>query len=475
MGEAKRRGTFEERKAAAIARNKMKLVEMIGGRDERLNALLKGAINLFLAHLTKEEWNKRRNEIVESLKQFPAEKGLEKAKPIRVKKDEIGWYLFLCEQTVEDPLCVESSQQQRILPFFAGIGERSAYAKRVKGFGRKIKEVLTKYKTEPDGAIFEILVALSYASKGWDVEFIEEAPPSKTPDIVVRKDGKELFVECKRLDRRTAYAERERNEALRIWDAAVPVLVKNQQWIWLKTTFHVNISTVESGFLADILKTNLPIKNEERIIHDSSIATIHARIIDKHAVNLHLDKYMVKEPSPMLNNLLGGDWAPENSEVSVVYYAKRGEMKGCEASILSTYVEEIAWASGMTRKFDAEESIEKKARDITKLLSEAVKQVPNDKPSVIHVAAETLEGRDVELRRTQKVMSKIQKFVTDKPVLGVRFHRFQSNSRTNMLYEFDETIERFEINGNMLRDIPMQVVVPESTPMVNGSHWEIYD
>jgi hypothetical protein len=475
MGQAKRRGSFEERKQAAISRNKKELVEQMGGRDERLMSVLAKALDLFLAQLTKDEWKARRDEIIKTLQQHPHETTLEKAKPIRVREDEIGWYLFLCQQTIDDPLCVESSQQQRILPFFAGIGERIEYATKVTGLDRKIKETLTKYKTAPDGAIFEILVALSYASKGWEVELLKEAPPTKTPDMVVRKNSKELFVECKRLERRTDYSENERNEALRLWDAAVPVLIANRQWVWLKTVFHVELFKLPTDFIANILQKALPIESTESLIHDNSDATIYARLIDKMAVNHHLENFMVKEPAPMLNNLLGGDWAPENSEVSVVYVAKRGEMKGCEAAVLGTYVEEIAWASGMTRKFDSDESIEKKARDITKLLSDAVKQVPSDKPSVIHVAAETLEGRDVELRRTEKVMTKIPTFVTDKPVLGVRFHRFQSNSRINMLYEFDETVEKFQVNGSLLRDIPSRVVVPDGIPMVKGRHWEIYD
>jgi len=38
-----------------------------------------------------------------------------------------------------------------------------------------------------------------------------------------------------------------------------------------------------------------------------------------------------------------------------------------------------------TREFDLETLIDKKAKDFTKLLSEAVKQVPPNIPSVIHI------------------------------------------------------------------------------------------
>ena len=88
------------------------------------------------------------------------------------------------EQALDDPLCLEVNQAARALPFFVGIGERLQYANRVSGLGGKIEDVLTKYKSDPDGLIFEILVALSYAASGWEVQFLDEQPPRKTPDFV---------------------------------------------------------------------------------------------------------------------------------------------------------------------------------------------------------------------------------------------------------------------------------------------------
>jgi len=57
----------------------------------------------------------------------------------------------------------------------------------------------------------------------------------------------------------------------------------------------------------------------------------------------------------------------------------------------------------------------------------------------------------------------------------VRFHRLQSNSRTSMLFEFDETVEKFQIDDVILRDIPSQAIVPGHVEMVKGRHWEMYE
>ena len=473
MGEAKRRGTYEARRKNAIKRDKELLTERLGSRDKRLFASLRVALEPFFKRMTQDQWKERRQKLLDNLKVLPENVGLEKAKSIRVQADEIGWYLFLCEQTINDPMCIDVSQQQRILPFFSGIGERWVYAPLVKGLERKIDDLLFKYKAEPDGLIFEILVALSYAGKGWAVELIEEGA-TKTPDMVARKNGKELYIECKRLVRRTEYAEQERTEFFRMWDAAKDALIANRQWVWMKGIFHSEASSLPTDFLANIYKSKFPIGEGEILIHDDTDATIYARLIDIPSVHRHMSKYRVKLGSPSFSSLLGGNWAPENSAVTIVNAIKVGHVVDCEVPALGAYVNEVGWACGFTRYFDSDVSVHKKARDILTHLARAVEQLPKDKPSVIHIAAETFEGKDVERRRTEKVMNSVKAFTTDRPLLGIRFHRFQANQCVDKLYEFDETVEKFQVDGVNLEDIPDNVVTPNDAVLRDGPHWEVY-
>lgn len=128
----------------------------------------------------------------------------------------------------------------------------------------------------------------------------------------------------------------------------------------------------------------------------------------------------------------------------------------------------------MTREIDAKVSIDKKARDVKKLIADATKQVPADRPSVIHIAVETLDGPEVEERRTEKIMTSIPSFVTDKPVKVVRLHRFQANQTIDKLWEFDETVETFQTTDAVLDNLPSRVVVPDDVEVVHGRHWEVY-
>ena len=474
MGEAKRRGTKEQRRTAAIKRNKDLLVRELGGRDERTDALLRTGLRPFLARMSPEEWATRRRSILQALASVTDGRELAAAKPVRVKSDEIGWYLFLCEQTLDDPLCLDISQAQRALPFFVAIGERWPFSSRVRGLDQKLDKLLTHFKSAPDGIIFEILVALSYAANGWEVELLDEKPPAKSPDMRVTKGDKVLYVECKRQDRQPDYAATERNEFLRRWDAAKNILTRNAQWIWMKGAFHREVATLPEDFLAAVFSNGLPLRSSEAVIHESDMATIRARLIDREAVHRHLERFRVKVNSPAISALLGADWAPANSAVTIMHMIKTSHVADCDVRVLGTYVDEIAWACGFTRVVDAEAAIDKKARDVTRHLAGALDQLPTDYPSIVHLAAETLEGKEVEQRRNEKVMATIPSFILDKPVLAVRFHRFQSNQSPDKLFEFDETVDKFQIDGVDLHDIPTRVVIPLAAEMQPGKHWELY-
>lgn len=474
MGEARRRGTFERRRKESIKRNKKALIDMLGGIDEQSDAALRTGIAPFLSRMGQEEWHSRRTRIIESLQEIDRGQKLEHAKPIRVQDDEIAWYLFLCEQALEDPLCLDVNQLARAAPFFVGIGERWQFAANVNGLDSKIDEVLHKYKSDPDGLIFEITVALAYAEHGWEVTLLDQCPPAKSPDMLISKNGFECYVECKRMARRTGYAGMERNQFLRVWDAGRLVLIKNRQWLWFKGAFHAEASTLPDEFLSDIFQKALPIGPGEQLIYDGPEATIYGRPIDKLTVQRHLAQWRVKANSPMVSTLLGGDWAPLNSQTTIAHVLQTSQVVDCDVRVLSTYIDGIDWACGFTREFDGQESINKKAKNVTKLLSKAIEQVPDDRPSIIHIAAETLEGKEVELLRTQKVFSKIPNLIVNKPVIAIQFHRFQGNQTIDKLWEFDETVDKFKVDGLPWLDIPNNVVAPISTEMREGSHWEIY-
>lgn len=85
-----------------------------------------------------------------------------------------------------------------------------------------------------------------------------------------------------------------------------------------------------------------------------------------------------------------------------------------------------------------------------------------------------MEGPAIERRRTEKVMERVPRFTTEKPVVAIRFHRLQGNQRSELMYELDETVDKFQVDAACLDDVPHTVVVPANTVMRAGSHWNLY-
>ena len=472
MGQARRRGSKKERQRAAIARNKQQLMEAVGGRDRESDKVLSAGLDLLKERLTEAEWAERRGKIIAFLDDIPGNPDLANAKSIRFKDDEIGWYIFLAEQALHDPLCQDVNQAARNLPFIASLGRKVAYRHGVMGLEAKLDELLGKYKSQPDGIIFEILTAFSYAAEGWEVEFLPEVPGQKMPDLLVKKGEREVYVECKRQSRRSEYAENERNEFLKRWDLAREVVLKNKQKLWFKCDIHAEVNLLPENFLKEIFENTLPLTSNETVIFDGPEATISARQIDWNSVKRHFSQNSVKQNSPTLNQVLGGDWAMPSDNVTVLIFAQRSQIAPCDSDILGCYIEDVSWACGISRCVDAEAAIEKKARDVKNLLAGAVKQVPSDKESIIHIAVETLEGNMVEQRRTQKVMESIPGFTTEKMVSCVRLHSFRPNASTDQLWDFEETVQTFNRSWACLDGIPDAVVLPKESDLRDGNHWD---
>lgn len=456
MGQARQKGTYEERRLAAITRNRRTLASRVNVDPvSRSNVDL--GFSVLKRALGDAEWRRRRSGVIDYLSSVGGPSSLADAATIRVRHDEIAWYMFLAEQVLENPLCIEPLQTTRNLPFVAALGERYKCHDRVKNLDRKLRELLTTYRADPDGILFEVLVALSYAHKGWNVDMLEPSQ-KKTPDMRVQKAERDIFVECKRQSRSSAYADKESVAFLRQWDAAKHVLFQVRQWLWFRCNFHVDVAALPDGLLAGVLGRGLPLVQDQVCLHDGPDLTLWARRIDHVAVRAHFLENRVKPNSPFLTGLLGGDWAPPDANVTLAMAAKYSDVVACEAPVLGQYVDDIAWACGMTRVFDSEVSITKKARDIKHLLVDAVEQVPDDKPSIIHIAFEALDGDAVETRRVTKIMKSVPRFITTKPVIGVQLHRFRPLPSRDKLWDFLETVAPFQREPGVFDDVPQTVV-----------------
>jgi len=191
------------------------------------------------------QWRARKAEIKEYLNETlqakPTISSDTKLKSVAIYDDRIGWYLFLTEMFLYAPISYEGAQGSRVVPILKRLGLDLDILKSIKGIEERIEKLLFSDKDSPDSIIFELATALLWARNGWDVAFIEEAPPESRPDFKAVKEGVEWQIECKRLSQNSEYAKTEREHWLAMWSPFADLLIKKNLQLVLDIRFHVEL------------------------------------------------------------------------------------------------------------------------------------------------------------------------------------------------------------------------------------------
>jgi len=137
-------------------------------------------------------------------------------------------------------------------------------------------------------------------------------------------------------------------------------------------------------------------------------------------------------------------------------------LKECDLAIL------LRWQTIAPAAIDA------KARDVLTRLAEANRQLPVDKPGIVHIGFEAVEGDDVERARYDKILASTGKFdPRGKPLEYVYCHYFVPESPPDEAWAFDETVQWRRITGRDPRPLRSPfLVLPRETAGRRGTHWQ---
>ncbi|WP_226020516.1 hypothetical protein [Serratia symbiotica] len=460
--------------------------ELLDNMDkEPWHIYTKIALEWFLSYVKNDDWNARKGNVVKYFKE--KEENLFKSQRVAGKcaedqkyrvaftEDLVAWYLYLVECIHQRPLVNDLVQSVRVFPFFATIGRHIEFAKKIEGIDAKLSEFLNSKINQPDSTLFELVVAIMYARNGYHVEFIPETALNKTPDLRVTKGKEIFFVECKRLAKITEYSESERQEWGKRWSKLIPILTKYKNSIFIDVVFKVELKDTDDYVLVkafDRMKSKISKGKILVLENDEIVLRINNIDIDK--VNSHFDSYYVKWNSGQMISLLAGGFNSSENYTHLCTPKNLFRIGGGENNdILNIFCTGINFSICVRWECLAENSIDKKAKDIKTHLSKAVRQVPDNEPTVVHISYETLHGPIVEFERAKKIAESIDQFdCGNKDVRAIYCHAIQpSVSGDN--WEIAETTISFGKNGyepvnilshNMLLD---QV----GTKISKDTHW----
>ena len=435
------------------------------------------ALDWFLSFLGTEEWTALKAsmeaKLQESLPIHPSRKMAELNLPVSTAFDTIHWYLYLAENFLTSAAKYEPIQGARIMPVLARLGSNLDLLTQVDGAVEKAKKLVRDKPEFADSTLFEFLIAILWKRNGWPaVSFVPESASTKTPDLVAESRNSRWAIECKRLSKKSGYSTREREKWLRLWRPLSRLLVNRRYAVVLDIVFHVELATLPDEFVVDELIGKLPfVETYANHLISNDIWDVKIRPVNLERAAEHLSQNYVKCPSDQMIELIGGRRDP-NRGFTCVYNGRTATMG--TGHVFDRFVDSMDFAAGAFWNCDAVRSIEKKARDIRRHLSGAVRQLPEGLPSVVHVGLETLDGVAVEAERYQRIFNTVRKFdVNGKPLRWVFCHLFQSYAPPEQAWVMDETVYYFA-TSTVLDQRPLEnfaAVVPESEVSDSGVHW----
>ncbi len=427
------------------------------------NPDLRRAVEWFKTFIPPSQWQQRRDQAARRLYLSALGIGAGDGRFFDAK-DGFGWYLFLAEALLDHIGNYDYVFGSRVIPVFQAIGRNLDLLLQVNGLAPRVQRMVSKERSQPNGGLFELLVAACYRHAGASVAFVEEQPgKAQTHDMDVTLNGHTWAVECKRMEV-PEYGESERLQIGRLWSGGSELLAGLKRNTLCKSSFHVELKTVPTDYLKGKALEWLASGRERLSWSDAtsagSIATLNLRPLQK-----VLSTDLVLGSSHRILELLTGQYV-RNAKYQTLLLTKPSHnpryIEGCDFAVV------LNWESL------SESAVQSKARDIRKKLSEANEQLPDGRKSIVHIGFEAVEGDKVERLRHAKIIATAGQFDPgDKQLEYIYCHYFVPESPPDECWAFDETTQWCAIRPTQPRPLDSCfLVLPAGTHNRAGPHWQ---
>ncbi len=431
------------------------------------NALeIRAALDWFTSFMKPGEWEKRRVSAARRLyssalgEMDPSGKGR-----FFDESDTFGWYLFLGEALIRHPWNYEPMFGSRIVPVLIAIGRNLGLLKCIPGADQRAARVALDERRQPNGGLFELLVAAAYARAGGDVAFVPErkgGPQTHDLDVVI--GGQNWAVECKRMET-SDYGEAERSRMRDLWGPSASYLSSIGRSLIATVDFLVEIEDVPDNYLTHKVQEYLA-SDKSSLIWFDRIAAGSIGYIDLQPLQDVLEKDEVLITSTRMQELLTGIYQPHARMLTLLRTKRKTSPRYASACDMAVV---LRW------ECIADASISAKARDILRHLARALPQLPNGRPGVVHMGIEAVDGEAVERTRLTKVLSTLESFDPEGKALEyVYCHYFAPESPPTHLFDFEETAQWRAIRPVGTRPlVDASLVIPANAGRKDGFLWGI--
>jgi hypothetical protein len=366
------------------------------------------------------------------------------------ERDSFAYQLYLAEAYIDHIWNYDPVFGSRVVPVFAAIGRNFDFLLTVDGIEDRVRRMVGAEKAQPNGPLFELLVAAAYLRAGGKVSFVPERRGGpRTHDMDVELNGRVYAVECKRMEV-SDFGEAERARILRSTFAEVGFLVP--------------LADVRDDYLTR--KTQAWLRDPSRPLEwDDAQGRGRIGPLDLRPLQAVLEDDFILNGSTRLAELLTGRYKRHQSMISSLRM-KFGDNP--------RYISECDYATVLEWTPLAPASISGRARDVLRKVADGLGQLPLDRPGIIHVGFEAVEGDAVEALRHERIIASMNDFEPgETPLEYVYTHFLAPESPPDQSWAFDETIDFRSIRTAHPPPLvePFLVLEPGAHQR-RGGHWK---
>lgn len=380
--------------------------------------------------------------------------------------DTAAWYVFQANAYATDRMNWIPEEAVRMVPTFTRIGEELTTLLAIAGAEDRAARLMNADRSQPDGGLFELLVALAYARDGWDTMFVPERPGiAKTHDLSVRKGRSKWAVECKRMDR-SSYEARERARGEELARAVHRLALAAGRSIYMQIAFDAELEVIPGDYLAGHAAAYLDGTGANHWRDANGIGTI--REIDWSLAHDVLAKDDVYYGSSRMIELLisrydhdfahsmAAKWRPSRTRpfwASAVY----------QASV-------VGWRNR------SNEAIRKKAKHFRATVAKAAAQLPKDRPGVVHVGVETWSGTTTD--GVRHLLNKLEMMDFDPGDTRLRwvygeYFAPEVTTRSDESWAIEETSAPYKVGSHRTGEpLPYHMLLTPEAKINHGVHWD---